>query len=408
MKIGTARPRIGLISDSVIANDPRLRRQGDALVAAGFDVLSVGQGSDGLTAPDWPIFTITPQPAVSSGLARKLRRLADIPQRMINPTHAYDIYWRLNLRYKALLQLARQQHVDLWLANDWTTLPIVMALKRESNTPFAYDTHELAVNEFAQRLFWRLNMSPVIHTIERQGLTQARFVSCVSDGIAARLQEHYRLPTRPAVIRNTPHYEPSVLRPTGKRIDVLYHGVVAPGRALEESIASVSLWRPEFSLTIRGPGEAAYLASLARLAMEEGVSERITFAPPVLMTELVSEARAFDVGLFAIKDHSLQNMYVLPNKFFEYTMAGLALCVSDLPEMRLLLERHRLGTMIADVSPGAIAAAINALDPACIDAFKANALTAARQLCWEKESETLVSLVRATIPTQGLEQQCFG
>jgi glycosyltransferase involved in cell wall biosynthesis len=207
----------------------------------------------------------------------------------------------------------------------------------------------------------------------------------------------YGLRERPRVIRNAPPYEVTALRPTPEQVKVLYHGVVAPGRALEEIIASLRLWRPEFHLTIRGPAEPSYLAHLRRLAGEAGVAERVAFDPPVPMTGLVAAARPFDIGLFAIRGHSLQNEFVLPNKFFEYAMAGLALCVSDLPEMRRLIARYPMGALIDAVEPRAIAAAINGMDRAMIDACKANALKAARELCWEREAETLVGLVRSAL-----------
>lgn len=394
--------RIGLISDSVIVNDPRLRRQGDALFAAGFDIVAVGQsatgtGGDGFPATDWPVKAIRPASTLATGMTRKVRRVADVVLQRMNPAHAHNVYWRLNPRHFALAEAARDVPVDLWLANDWTSLPVVMDIKRRLGTPFAYDTHELAADEYAQSLQWRFSMRPLIATIEREGLQSAQFVTCVSEGIAVRLQQFYQLTRRPHVIRNMPRLEVGLLRPTSNAISVLYHGVIVPGRALEESIASVAKWRPEFTLTLRGPGEAAYIESLQALAQQYGIAERVHVASPVPMTELVGKARTHDIGLFALKGHSRQNEYVLPNKFFEYVMAGLALCVSDLPEMRGLLQRHGLGVLIADVTPDAIANAINTLDPARIDAFKANALNAARELCWEKESDTLVALVRAAL-----------
>ncbi len=154
---------------------------------------------------------------------------------------------------------------------------------------------------------------------------------------------------------------------------MLYHGIVSPGRGLEACIRSVALWRAEFTLTIRGPASAAYAQTLQTLVEETGLSGRIVLAPPVPMIDLVREAAEFDVGLFALPGHSLQNFHVLPNKFFEYTMAGLALCVSDLPEMSRLLHGYELGRLIADVTPQAVAAAINGFDRASIDRFKANA-----------------------------------
>src|SRR5262249_13403613 len=107
------------------------------------------------------------------------------------------------------------------------------------------------------------------------------------------------------------------------------------------------------------------------------------------------EAAAYDVGFFALPRSSRHNQLALPNKFFEYIMAGLALCVTDLPEMARLIRERGLGVTFASVNPRVIAAAINALSPAAIDRYKRNALEAARELCWELESERLVSAYSA-------------
>lgn len=404
-------PRIGLLSDSVIRDDPRLRRQGDILTAAGFQVIAVGLPGGRSSAPDWPICSPPvsgPPSAGRSGHLRKLRRLLDIPLLALNSRHAFNVYWRLNPRFAALKDVAMRQDVDFWIANDWSSLPIVLALKTANGTPFGYDTHELALDEYAQSRRWRLALRPVIAAIEAAGIRDAAFVTCVSDGIADRLQEAYGLEQRPIVVRNTPIYQPTILRPTATPIRVLYHGIIAPGRALEACISSVSSWRPEFTLTLRGPGDESYLASLRRLAASSGVSDRIVFADPVPMTELVSQARDFDVGLFAIKGHSLQNSHVLPNKFFEYTMAGLALCVSDLPEMRRLVLRHRLGHLIETPTPDAIARAVNALDREIIGTFKANALKAAAEFCWEREGSTFANLTRIALGASPNTQERYG
>lgn len=392
-------PRIGLISHSVIANDPRVRRQGDALTAAGHRVIAVGLTEQDSKPPEWPILAVNgglqmvPRPS----LARTLRRALDIPALALRPSHAWSVYWRLNPAYRAMAAIAEAQDVDLWLANDWTVLPIVLDIECRKGTPFAYDTHELAIEEYSQNFKWRLSLRPLIARIESTGMGRARFVSCVSEGIAAHLRQAYRLPERPHVIRNAPPYRISRLRPTATPVNVLYHGVVTQGRGLEEIISSVAYWRPEFRLTIRGPSEPAYLERLKLLANRMGVIGRVAFAPPLPMTELVAGAEAFDVGLFVIEAHSLHNQFVLPNKFFEYVMAGLALCVSGLPEMQRLIDRFSMGVLVDAVEPVAIAAAINSLDRATIDRCKAAALAAAPELCWEREAETLVSLVNGVV-----------
>jgi len=276
-------------------------------------------------------------------------------------------------------------------------LPIAARLAREQNARYVYDTHELATDEYNQNWRWRLLRRPLVRMLEQSGIRGAAAVSCVSEGIANRLRHIYGLSAKPTVIRNVPRYQQVAFRSTGKHIRVLYHGMVSPGRGLEACIRSVAFWRPEFDLTIRGPCTDEYRSSLALEIQAAGVLNRVHLAPPVPMTQLVTEASAFDVGLFALPGYSRHNRYALPNKFFEYTMAGLALCVSDLPEMAHLAKHYSLGVLIPDLTPEAIAIAINGLDRASIDRYKQHALAAAKELCWEVESTRLVANCAAVL-----------
>ncbi len=353
--------------------------------------------------PQWPCLAVDDNPGLPArrGLAR-VRRAKDIALVYANPKHADVTYWTLNDRFEKIFKLASQHRADIWLANDWTALPIARRLAAEQGVPYAYDTHELAVDEYAHRLRWRLLQRPVIASIERGGIAGAAVTSCVSQGIADRLHVLYGLLEKPLLIRNMPRYDVHAFRPCGEPISVLYHGVVNSGRGLEACIDSVALWRPEFHLTIRGPGPTAYIESLETRIRSAGLEERVALAPPVPMTDLVKEAALFDIGLFALPGYSAQNVHVLPNKFFEYTMAGLALCVSDLPEMTALLRQHGLGRSIPDVSPQAIAAAINGFTRAEIDACKQRSLEAAKLLNWETESERLFTAIeRAVLQDDG-------
>ena len=220
----------------------------------------------------------------------------------------------------------------------------------------------------------------------------------------------YRLPRPSLVIRNTPFYERSGFRPTGDRIRVLYHGIVVTGRGLEQAIDSVASWRPEFELTIRGPGNPDYTDALRQRIWHAQVEDRVHLVPPVPMTSLVAEATGFDIGFFTLPGHSRHNQFALPNKFFEYVMAGLALCVSELPEMARLMGEYQLGVLIPSLDPAAVAAAINGLDRERIDTYKRNALAAAEELCWEQESARMVNAIPAVAAGTGytINRQIYG
>ena len=503
------RRQIGILALSAIADDPRVRRQGDAFHVAGWDVIAFGlSGSGRSPAPVWPIvgcdvatvwdpefpdedsvqdpglshspgdegLTDTPQDeslndrasdealadlssatvAQSGRLRSTLKHVLPLPVRdvlrpystwaslraemrialqkcvrllpngpaqfarrclravsrvrssvihtvhrvrhvwrllliRVFPRFADEVFWTLNGALVDLYRAASRHRPAIWLANDWTTLPVAQRLAEEQGVPFGYDTHELATSEYGHRAKWRILYQPLILALERHGIAHASVVSCVSDGIAGHLQRLYRMKQRPMVIRNMPHYELYAFRPTQSSIRVLYHGIVAPGRGLEACISSVPQWAEGRSLSIRGPAQDAYRAELEALIAEEGVGDRVTLLPPVPMIDLIREATAFDVGIFMFPSANRHNLYVLPNKIFEYVMAGLAVCVSDLPEMAAVVHGHDLGVLVKEMQPEKIAVAINSMDREHVDHFKRNAVKAAAELNWEAESPQLIA-----------------
>jgi glycosyltransferase involved in cell wall biosynthesis len=314
------------------------------------------------------------------------------------PELAQCLYWSFSTDIRDMYAGASRLEASIWLANDWTALPLAARLARENGGVYGYDTHEFAREEYGERRSWRFWHRPMVCAIEASLIGGAAVVSAVSGGIADQLDQVYRLVQKSLVVRNTPAFETAAFSPTGAVVRVLYHGIVTPGRGLEAAIDSVALWPADFELTIRGPGAADYLDTLRRRIAGSGAAGRVHLAPPVPMTALVREAAAFDIGFFALPGSSRHNQFALPNKLFEYVMAGLAICVSDLPEMARIVRQYDLGVLIASVDPAAIAAAIGRLDRDRIDRYKRRALAAARELCWERESQRLVDAYGAALP----------
>ncbi|CAN0618962.1 Glycosyltransferase family 4 protein [Burkholderia multivorans] len=415
-----------------------MRRQCDALFDAGWNVIAIGVPGTDDPGCRWPIRVnaeVAPASQAAAGEAsaymsnvpvrsrlgkqalkrfvrrsvgeRTWTRLSKLRHRLgtrpamfaklyFRPEFAESIYWSWP-NIKQMYEAGVGIKADLWLANDWTALPIAARLAEASGGIYVYDSHEFAVNEYAQRWQWRLIYQPIVRHVEKRYIANAKVISTVSSGIADALEDLYKLPVKPAVIRNAPQFSESQFKPTGDQIRLLYHGIVAPGRGLEEAIASVPLWRDEYSFYIRGPGDETYLESLRNLIRSMKLESRVTMLPPVPMIDLVAAAREFDVGFFALKGHSLQNHFVLPNKFFEYTMAGLALCVSDLPEMTRLCRQYRHGVVFQGLERETIAAMVNGLTRDEIDRMKRAAIAAAPELCWGNESARMLELYNGVL-----------
>ncbi len=394
MQVQERKPVVGLLSYSAIADDPRVRRQGDAIRDAGWTPIGFGLAGAKSQQPNWKVVETSDRSVRANHTVQRAGKLAAMVASMAS---GKADPWLTSMfpGLPGFLDAARRQHCDLWIANDWPMLHLVQQLCAEQSVPYVYDTHELATDEFGQDWRWKLTRLPLVRRVEGRGIRAAARVSCVCDGIGRELVKTYALRTQPLVIRNVPEYTPpsstqASLAPASDRIRVLYHGIIAPGRGIEETIASVPDWRPEFSLTVRGPADSAYREQLRAQITRLGMAERVVLAEPVRMTQMVNEAARFDVGYFALPGNSLHNLHVLPNKLFEYIMAGLALCVSDLPEMSAVVRSHDLGVLITSVTRSSITEAINALSPDRIATYKRNARLAAKALNWGQEKRKLI------------------
>jgi glycosyltransferase involved in cell wall biosynthesis len=436
-----ARPfRAYLLSLSAIPDDPRVRRMGDALAARGWMVEAVGLPGGRGNPPAWPVHVAHWEPPPHPGLPPAAPLLAPVERwcgRMVaaslGPGEAMlraagspyaqflaDVRSKIPKLERPLVSLGRavrrragQMIADaklrpdalalarldrrmpqlpsmraiveaapgpaLWIANDWMMLPVAEAGRAARGGAVVYDSHELATEEYAELAEWRRFVRPLVRAIEGRFIAKASAVSSVSPGITAHLQRLYNVPAPHFTLLNAPAFAPTTFRATGADVRLLYHGVVAAGRGLEACIDAVPLLDPRFTLTIRGPtGEAGYLDSLKTRAAAGGAGARISFAPPVPMTQLVDAARPFDIGLMALPGHSLHADYALPNKLFEYLMAGLALAVTDLKEMGALIRTTGAGVTLPSLDPPTIAGALNALSTDRIDSLRRAALEAAK------------------------------
>lgn len=309
-------------------------------------------------------------------------------------------FWRqsdmLLLKRKILAKIGR---CDLIIAHDYMTYCLADALARRDGARLAIDCHEYAMEQYDHashsdprvRAEWMTVTRPYVDALQRHFFLRADALTTVSDGIADLLQADYGLRTRPVVVRSMPFYEEVPFRPCGERIEIVYHGLVSPTRNLDVALQVLKLCRPEFRLTIRGPVDPGYDAHLMTLARSIGVEDRFRLMPSVPFSELVRSASEADIGYFVFSNFSRQRHYTLPNKFFEYIMAGLALVVSEVPELSRIVRDHGNGVLVPAFSAEATAAVLNGLDRTAIDHMKRRSLTAARDLCWEAEQHRLIA-----------------
>lgn len=381
-----------IISLTPVTDEPRVLRQSKALADCGWTVIVAGLKGRQQPAPWWSRHIEVDHVYATHGLLDEVALNLKHRLSAANGDFAEDYYWRY-AGYDGIFEhIANIEQVrcDLAVAHDYFTAPIAARLAALSGSRFTVDCHEFSFEQYMHDRVWVRKDRPWVHALEKRFLPRASVVTTVCDGIADALHRTYKLAQRPTVVRSTAFFHDLPFQPTGETIEVLYHGIVSPMRGLEQTIASVPLWRPEYRFVIRGPGPDDYVAELKAAAESHGVADRVRIDPPVPFNEMIPRANKSDIGFFVQEDISLQKRFTLPNKFFEYVQARLALCVADLPEMARLTKAHGLGVLVPSVTPEAIAAQINGLTRERIDAFKRASAAAARTLSWESEAETML------------------
>ncbi len=365
---------ICMVAFSDLRFDYRIFREATSLHQAGYrlSIVSTAFSSDPLVG--WDDFEIHLIPIDRN---RSLRWL-------------YPLFWKEAGRLLAGI------NADVYHVHDLDALgPGARAAKRRDR-PLVYDSHEFwieqssLVNRPIMRGFWSQLEKRLIQRVDR--------TIAVSQSIAQSLEERYGL-ERVSVLRNLPLYQPrresdlirQALTIESERPIVLYQGGFLTENGLQDQIdAAKDFAHAAFVLIGSGPCEARLKEQVRQSRLEDTVY----FIDRVPFRELHSYTCSADVGLCLIKGMGKSFYYSLPNKLFEYMMAGLPVLASNFPEMQRVIDETGAGATANPSDVAGIGQAVSALlaDPERRLQQREAALQAAKHFNWEREAEVLIRL----------------
>ena len=174
---------------------------------------------------------------------------------------------------------------------------------------------------------------------------------------------------------------------------IIYQGALNLGRGIELAIQSLE-YLENVILWIAGAGDIE--ANLHALVQDLGFSNRVKFLGKVPLHDLSEFTHQADLGISLEEDLGLNYRYALPNKLFDYIQARIPVVVSDLPEMRSVVEKYKIGKILLKRTPETLGRIINTMINEDIPSGKyASKLElAARELSWQHEEEKLLKLFR--------------
>ena len=391
-----AHARILIVTHSNYEEDPRVRRQAEALAAAGHPVDVLALREPGAQARDRiegvEVHRLPVQRHQGAGIATYLAEYAEFFARAALaavPMHARRRY--------GLAQVATLPD------------PLVFALAplRLDGVPVVLDLHE-AMPEFFRSRFPAASGGFVggsLLAAERASIAFASHVLTVNDALRDRLAGLGVPASRITVVLNSPRadrFDPAAHaeRPfmADGRLRLVYAGALTPLYQLDVVVDAIGLLTRgesgpplDVTLDLYGRGDAEPL--LRALAAKVGVEDRVAFHGRIPVEAVAGRLAVADVGLAPTRRDKFTD-FSLSTKIFEYAAMGKPVIASRLPTV----ERYFGPDALCYFAPGdarSLASAARRLveDPAGREAAVAAAGERVRELSWEREAERYVDLL---------------
>jgi glycosyltransferase involved in cell wall biosynthesis len=289
------------------------------------------------------------------------------------------------------VQWARRHRPELIHYNDWNTLFLgpLAGLKHRA----IYDMHELFQD--LDYLNFPRPINQTIAAIDRAGLRRAEAVICVSKPIQ---QELSVLTSKPVyVVRNVPesHFAegPGVPAITAHLQDgrkhLVFLGALQKEKGALYMLELLSHLPEEFVLDcFSGTGNRN--AFFVDRTVRSGLRQRVHIFDYVPQAQLCATIRHAFAGISMFVPTSRIYEYALPNKLFEYFLAGLPVITSNARAQAELVRDGDLGLVVDLADPAGSARRVAAWVPPVVN----RARIEEQGLTWEHEQQALARVYR--------------
>ncbi len=277
---------------------------------------------------------------------------------------------------------------DLLVSNDLDSLlPNYLVSKLQSKV-LIYDSHELFTE--IPELVDRPKIKNIWTGIEKRILPNLKNCYTVSNSIAEYYTNKYSISFE--TIRNVPRTKSitSGIFPfsTNEKKIIIYQGSVNIGRGLELIIDTMQ-YLENYLLVIIGAGDI--LKDLKQQSLELDTTNKVYFLGKLSPLELQQLTPLADIGISLEEDLGLNYRFALPNKIFDYLHAEIPVLVSNLPEMKKIIDTHKFGEVVIIRDPKLLAKQIQDFS---LKKHSEEIINAKKILNWEHEETTLISIYK--------------
>jgi len=245
-----------------------------------------------------------------------------------------------------------------------------------------HDAHELFTQ--VPELIGRKFEQRVWNKIEAIGFKSVKMFYTVSAGLAEYYSQHFE---KGEIIRNLP-YKKEIETTIEKQYDVIYQGAINKGRGILELIEASQI--ENFTVCIVGNGD---IVNEVKARMSK--CKQITYLEAIHPSLLHSITQQGKIGFNALENSSKSYDESLPNKTFDYMMAGIPQIISNSKAL-IQLNKELEIALVCNLNAKDIAEKIRILldDKVLYKQLQINAIKASETYNWEHESKKLKAIYK--------------
>lgn len=290
-----------------------------------------------------------------------------------------DLSWinvnlRMDRKFQSLYEMVigqNKQYDFVWV-NDYPLLATGVKLKTKTGAKLIYDSHEIYIetmNQFFPKSGWKaiygiplIKVNQFLHSIFEKGLVKkADTLITVCNSFKMYFQDKFGI-EKILVLKNCPKGVHPIanselirkdLQLDEKALILIYQGDVNIGRGIEKVAKSIPFIRPDVHFVVIGGG------TKLEEFKNNYASDRIHFIGKVPFESLYEYSASAQAGIMLIESLNASKKLTLPNKVFEYMIAGIPIISNNLPEVYRVVQEENCGFIIDDQSVKSIAEGIN-------------------------------------------------
>jgi len=295
-------------------------------------------------------------------------------------------------------EIGIQLKADIYHAVDVDVLTAAHRAAKKTGGKLIYEARELYKE--LEPLKGRKTVKAIWEAVERKYIGKADYVFTINNSIADELSRRYGI-NKPDVIRNVAKL-PEKLNPVDLRSKfninndtkiLIYQGVLRSGQGLMY-LLDIMYNIKDTVLIVLGSGHLE--KELKEKVKTLNLENKVILPGRVPPEQLLNYTAGADGGILLMEDVALNNKLALPQKIFQYLVAGIPQIVSPMPEIAGFVESENTGIVVTLDDPQTAAGSIMNLlkNNDEISKLKYNCMESSKIHNWDVEAKKLEAIYK--------------